>query len=284
MGDAGGRFYWVVSPTLRSSDRHSDEWRQARVGARDAFVGRGTEDDTCGRIGPKFAGYPPDGISPGDVILIARADQGGPTVVGFGVVYGKALTRLKGVRAPEAFGVAVTTASISGLEPLAGRCAVQEGSSQVECVREIGSGAEQCASSDRSVGVAATAGRQQRYREFARETDWREWPVGWWQAEQRRSRSAHAQEGFGRENIRIANFLIDAGDYNCSGSSVSLYRLRNVFHTSSWPACTSQLDTHQSSPVETDEIISHFGFPDRIRGTPVLRRGPTREHASDGVE
>ena len=103
VGDTDGRSYWVVSPTLHGSNRYIDAWRQTCVSARAAFLAQGPEDDTHGRIGPKFAGQPPDGISPGDVILIAQSDHGGPTVVGFGVVYGKALTRLKGVRAPEAF-------------------------------------------------------------------------------------------------------------------------------------------------------------------------------------
>ena len=101
--NTGGHSYWIVSPTIHSSDRHLDAWRRTCVSARAAFIGRGPGDDIRGRIGAKFAGRPPDGIGQGDVILIARPHQGGPTMVGFGVVHGKALTRLKSVKAPEAF-------------------------------------------------------------------------------------------------------------------------------------------------------------------------------------
>jgi hypothetical protein len=97
------RTYWVVSPSPRNDDQHIDEWRRTCVSGRAAFMGRGPEDGTHGGIGPKFAGRSRGGISPGDVILIARPHKGNAEMVGFGVVSGKALSRLNGIKAPETF-------------------------------------------------------------------------------------------------------------------------------------------------------------------------------------
>lgn len=100
---AGPRSYWVVSPSPRNDGRYIDEWRRTCVSARSAFMGWGPEDQAHGGIGPKFAGSTPGGVSPGDVILIARPYRGTSVMIGFGVVSGKALNRLKSIKAPKTF-------------------------------------------------------------------------------------------------------------------------------------------------------------------------------------
>jgi hypothetical protein len=100
MGN-GQRKYWVVSPNAKNDNRTVGEWRQASVTRRAAFMGWDPDDPEHSRMGPKFAGRVPDGIEPGDVILIARRYSGAPEVVGFGVVDGQAATTLPSFRPPD---------------------------------------------------------------------------------------------------------------------------------------------------------------------------------------
>jgi hypothetical protein len=100
-----GRKYWVVSPNLYSGT--VEQWRNASVKFRVAFMGWGPRDPKH-RMGSKFAGVVEGGIRPGDVILIARRYHRQPEIVGFGVVQGKYLTKVRGFQSPsgESFGSA----------------------------------------------------------------------------------------------------------------------------------------------------------------------------------
>jgi hypothetical protein len=100
----GRRTYWVVSPNVKNDKRTVGAWRQASVTVQAAFMGWGPHDTEHSRMGPKFAGRVPDGIEPGDVILIARRFSGAPEVVGFGVVDSEAKTALPGFQPPDEFG------------------------------------------------------------------------------------------------------------------------------------------------------------------------------------
>jgi uncharacterized protein len=98
------RSYWVVSPNVRDDEETVNEWRNASVSKHAAFMGYGPDYYDHDRIGPKFAGEAKPGIMPGDVVLIARRHDGGPQVVGFGVVHGTFQTKLKGFKPPQEFG------------------------------------------------------------------------------------------------------------------------------------------------------------------------------------
>ncbi len=91
--------YWVVSPNVQNHAGTVDEWRQASVRWRAAFMGWNPDDDHH-PLGPKFA-YT---IQPGDVILIARRSGGKPQTVGFGIVVGDFKTGLNGFNPHENFG------------------------------------------------------------------------------------------------------------------------------------------------------------------------------------
>ena len=93
------RSYWVISPNVNFDENNVELWRQASVEHTAAFMGYST-DDPKHRSGRKFAGKVPDGIQPGDVILIARRNRRNPDVVGFGVVVGRAKKRLRGFSPP----------------------------------------------------------------------------------------------------------------------------------------------------------------------------------------
>lgn len=98
------RSYWVVSPNVKNDKSTVDDWRRASVSVHAAFMGWGPDDPGHGGIGPAFAGKSKSGIKSGDVILIARRHRRRPEVVGFGVVSGRALTRMNGLRTPDEFG------------------------------------------------------------------------------------------------------------------------------------------------------------------------------------
>ena len=91
--------YWVVSPNVRFNPRTVNDWRQASVKRKAAFMGWQPDDDRH-RLGPKFA----HAIQPGDTILIARRFGGKPETVGFGTVVGGFKTRLSGFKPHEPFG------------------------------------------------------------------------------------------------------------------------------------------------------------------------------------
>jgi hypothetical protein len=91
--------YWVVSPNVRFKSRTVNDWRQASVKWKAAFMGW-QPDDYQHRLGPKFA----RAIQPGDTILIARRFGGEPETVGFGTVVGEFKTRLNGFKPHEPFG------------------------------------------------------------------------------------------------------------------------------------------------------------------------------------
>ena len=67
------RRFWVVSPNVRGRNMKTHEWKQASEKHHAAFMGWDPEDRSH-QIGPKFA----NGISKGDVILIARRFKGNP--------------------------------------------------------------------------------------------------------------------------------------------------------------------------------------------------------------
>jgi hypothetical protein len=98
------RNYWVVSPNVRNNEKTVGDWRLASVSAHAAFMGYYPGDSGHGQIGPKFAGKTKRGIRTGDIILIARRHQHKPEIVGFGVVHGKAVKRIKSFRTPDTFG------------------------------------------------------------------------------------------------------------------------------------------------------------------------------------
>jgi hypothetical protein len=98
------RKYWVVSPNVKNLNRTVGAWRQASVTLQAAFMGWDSDDPEHSRMGPKFAGRVPDGIEPGDVILIGRRFSGAPEVVGFGAVDGEAKTALPGFQPPDELG------------------------------------------------------------------------------------------------------------------------------------------------------------------------------------
>jgi len=91
--------YWVVSPNVRFNPRTVNDWRQASVKWKSAFMGWQPDDDRH-RLGPKFA----HAIQPGDTILIARRSGGEPETVGFGTVVGGFKTRLSRFKPHEPFG------------------------------------------------------------------------------------------------------------------------------------------------------------------------------------
>ena len=105
------RRYWVVSPNVKADNHTVGEWRNASLTRRAAFMGWDPNEPRDSPMGPKFAGRVPNGIEPGDVILIARRHNHVPEVVGFGVVEGEAKTTLPGFQPPDDFG------SLRRLEP-----------------------------------------------------------------------------------------------------------------------------------------------------------------------
>jgi hypothetical protein len=98
------RAFWVVSPNVSYDEGNVGDWRQVSVKAGAAFMGWGADDPKHANMGPKFAGRTPNGIKPGDVILIARRKNREPQCVGFGVVDGPAQTELPGHKLPGEFG------------------------------------------------------------------------------------------------------------------------------------------------------------------------------------
>jgi hypothetical protein len=98
------RHFWVVSPNVKNDESTVGEWRNASVSMHAAFMGYEPDYFDHDRTGPKFAGEAESGIMHGDVVLIARRHDGGPQVVGFGVVYGAFQTKLKGFKPPQKFG------------------------------------------------------------------------------------------------------------------------------------------------------------------------------------
>jgi hypothetical protein len=98
------RRYWVVSPNVRYNESTVEEWRRASVRVNAAFMGWYPDDHAHSEIGPKFAGNIPGGVSPDDVILIARRRRWQPEIVGFGVVQGKYARMIKGFKPPDTFG------------------------------------------------------------------------------------------------------------------------------------------------------------------------------------
>jgi hypothetical protein len=83
------RKYWIVSPNVNNNNETVGEWRRVSVRVGVAFMGGGYDDPEHLNMGPKFAGRVPNGIQPGDVILIARRYNGEPQTVGFGLVTGR---------------------------------------------------------------------------------------------------------------------------------------------------------------------------------------------------
>ena len=98
---ARSRRYWVVSPNVKNDDSTVEAWCEASIREEGAFMGWAPTDEDHGAMGPKFAGRTDRGVMPGDVILIARRHYGEPNVVGFGIVKGNALLRLKNFASPK---------------------------------------------------------------------------------------------------------------------------------------------------------------------------------------
>jgi hypothetical protein len=98
------RSYWVVSPNVRNNEATVDAWRRVSVRSKVAVMGWYPFDSGHGQIGPTFAGRTNQGIKSGDIILIARRHNHEPEIVGFGVVRGKFVTRIIGLKTPESFG------------------------------------------------------------------------------------------------------------------------------------------------------------------------------------
>ena len=94
------RRYWVVSPNVKPKEKRIADWKRASVVHRAAFMGWEAENYQNGGMGPKFAGVTERGITPDDLILIARRNDGRPEIVGFGLVRGKYARRLKGFKPP----------------------------------------------------------------------------------------------------------------------------------------------------------------------------------------
>lgn len=100
-GDSSsGHSYWVVSPNVNNTEDNVEEWRQAMVRMRAAFMGYGPSDNEHAQIGPRFAGKLPRSVQAGDRVLIARRHDKAPVIVGFGVVHGPAVRRLRGFAPP----------------------------------------------------------------------------------------------------------------------------------------------------------------------------------------
>ena len=94
--------YWVVSPNVKNDKDTVGGWKNESVVNDAAFMGYGPKYYDHDKSG-KFAGNTKQGllgIMPGDVILIARRKDGEPDIAGFGVVYGKHKTALKGFKPP----------------------------------------------------------------------------------------------------------------------------------------------------------------------------------------
>lgn len=98
------RSYWVVSPNVRNNEETVGAWRRVSVRSRAAFMGWYPNDMAHGQIGPAFAGKTKNGIKPGDIILIARRHNHVPEIVGFGIVRGKFMDRIVGLKTPGSFG------------------------------------------------------------------------------------------------------------------------------------------------------------------------------------
>ncbi|MGA2661050.1 MAG: hypothetical protein ABSH34_26510 [Verrucomicrobiota bacterium] len=99
------RRYWAVSPNVMNDNTTAEQWGEASVRHRAAFMGY-WPDDGEHPSGPKFAGMTEKGIQPGHIILIARRHDKKPEIVGFGIVSGKCARRLKNFKPPgdEPFG------------------------------------------------------------------------------------------------------------------------------------------------------------------------------------
>jgi hypothetical protein len=98
------RSYWVVSPNVRNNEETVDTWRRVSVLSKVAVMGWNPNDMGHGKIGPRFAGKTKNGINPDDVMLIARRHHHEPEIVGFGIVRGKFMKRIAGLKTPESFG------------------------------------------------------------------------------------------------------------------------------------------------------------------------------------
>jgi hypothetical protein len=93
------RRFWVVSPNVRNNSSTVSKWRQASVLWNAAFMGYSPNDRKHNQSGYRFAHV----IKPGDVLLIARRHKKEAEIVGFGIVQGSFVTRLKGFDPPQSF-------------------------------------------------------------------------------------------------------------------------------------------------------------------------------------
>lgn len=93
----------MVSPNVKDNEMTVAEWKEASIRESAAFMGWKPDDFGHVKIGPKFAGETKEGISPDDIILIARSHNRKPDVLGFGVVHGRyeMINKLKNFQLPK---------------------------------------------------------------------------------------------------------------------------------------------------------------------------------------